>query len=670
MNYNTYRTSALKILRNFKKRFNQGKTKTRSQELKTSKYPYQINETNKVQLLKGSKIYIDKNKLMSLKNEFTDNASMMISLLLNYLFGEENLPSFAWTGAYGYKPIPQELKKSIFEFVNENVIDEQKKSYESYEHIVKYLLRSNKVRFQKEKLKTYRLENKKLIYPYKKEGKNKVELLKNSKIWLPENKYNSYVKNFKNEPMKLIRMLLGSLMGKENLKYLSFKGQCGYERIPENVIIAILKFVNKNVKRRHQVTNLKLHKAVNKFLWNIRAKANEGMTLQPSGDSVDNTLKLPEEYPYQKKEEGKVELTTGSNIWIDEKKLKIFTTSFKNDPFELTKILLKNLLGKENLPHFAWNLRSKYEQIAEKVKSAIMTYVNKNVMPGHKKEIELIFNKNIGLYLDNFRCISKSGSKTRKQFDIESYICEKPERFPYQEEEEGKIELVPESKIWIKKEEFDKLNKYTNVALNKLIQQLLENLLGKENIIFFTLNGIGLYEPVPDNLSNAIYEFVKDKARVSKTFTYESCLKAIGKALMKSRSNFEPGSKTRKQFDIESYICEKPERFPYQEEEEGKIELVPESQIWIKKEEFNKLNKYSNVALNKLIQELLENLLGKENMILFTLSGSGLYEPVPGNLSNAIYEFVKDKARVSKTFTHKKCLMSIENVLAKARNNY
>ncbi|XP_043464659.1 uncharacterized protein LOC122500030 isoform X15 [Leptopilina heterotoma] len=542
VNKKTYQALVLKILKSVRSKFKRGKTNPNDQKLKEPNlYPYQERGNNKVELLKGSNILIDKNELKSIKSEFNDNAATMIRLLLENLLGKEDMLSFTWGGRFGYTSIPLELKESIFEFINENVIPEQKKTYENYQTIVKDILRFKK-KLQKGKPITDTQEHKTLnSCPYQKKGKNKVELLKDSKIWIPKNELKSYVKNFKNKPIKLITLLLESLIGKNNLKYFTIKGNSGSKRLPKNVKIAIFKFVNKHVNKNYKVTNQTFYNSISNFLGDFHRKKNEGVTLRPSGDSdINNSEQPPEEYPYQSKGAEKVELTKGSNIWIDEKKLKKYTTIYKNNPLELIKFLLKNLFGLENLSIFTWYKESrKYEQIPSEVKSAIMAYVNENVEASHKMDIKKS-DALVGQFIDNLRRTSKTDIilRSKKQFDIEKYISEKPKRFPYQEKK-GKIELVPESEVWIKKKEFKKLNEDSNITLAPLIRELLANLLGEENMKFFSLNGSGLFEPVPKNVCNAIYKFVKDRAGLPKNFSKSNCLLVIKNALMKSRNNLK-----------------------------------------------------------------------------------------------------------------------------------
>ncbi|XP_043464600.1 uncharacterized protein LOC122500003 [Leptopilina heterotoma] len=173
-----------------------------------------------------------------------------------------------------------------------------------------------------------------------------------------------------------------------------------------------------------------------------------------------------------------------------------------------------------------------------------MAYVNKNVEPSDEKDIKEIVPKLIR-FMENFHRASEPGiiRGTKRKFDIESYLYEKPEKFPYQEGGNGKIELVPESNIWIKEEEFQKLNESSPITLETLIQDLLKNLLGEENTKFFSEMGSDQFEEVPKDLNNAICKFVNHKLQVAKRITASKCLDKIGTQLIKLRKKL----KSRKQ---------------------------------------------------------------------------------------------------------------------------
>ncbi|XP_043464575.1 MATH and LRR domain-containing protein PFE0570w-like isoform X3 [Leptopilina heterotoma] len=282
MDYDAYKNSTLKILKNIKFSFNKGENKTDIQKLKTSKYPYRTKGENKVELFNESKIFIDKNKLEWIKNNFKDDAKTMIKVLLENLLGKKNIPFFGWIEISGYKAIPQEVKESIFQFINKNVIPEEIKTYETYKSTVIYLLKKKGKKFQQENLKTDGQKNKKIKYPYKENIENKVELLNNSNIWITEKERESYVKDIKKNPKKSLRKLLVSLIGENNLKYFSLKGKHGYKTLPYNVNRAILEFVNQNVKRNLKVTNETFSRIINRLLPRIHSKSNKAVTLRLS----------------------------------------------------------------------------------------------------------------------------------------------------------------------------------------------------------------------------------------------------------------------------------------------------------------------------------------------------------------------------------------------------
>ncbi|XP_043476418.1 uncharacterized protein LOC122507656 isoform X3 [Leptopilina heterotoma] len=205
-------------------------------------------------------------------------------------------------------------------------------------------------------------------------------------------------------------------------------------------------------------------------------------------------------------------------------------------------------------------------------------------------------------------------------------------RFPYQDST-GKVELWPDSKVWIYQNELNKIMDLPLFYPRTFIRPLLENLIGINELHHFSRK-LKNPEELPKNVQLAVLKFVKDIFKTKKNLTDALLKKALRRTLLLIPSIANKGKSV-----LDSNALEK-NHFPYQDST-GKVELWPDSTVYIYKHELDRIMDLPLLYPRTLIRELLENLIGINELHHFSRKLKNPKE-LPKKVRVAVFSFVKD----------------------------
>ncbi|XP_043478149.1 uncharacterized protein LOC122508706 isoform X2 [Leptopilina heterotoma] len=304
----------------------------------------------------------------------------------------------------------------------------------------------------------------------------------------------------------------------------------------------------------------------------------------------DNKHTQGKHFPYKEKE-GKVELWPESNVWIDKhKRDEIMEFNYKK-PGIIMKDVLENLIGENKLHLFS----SKLEDPKK--------------LPIHVKNATFQFIKNY-FKTKNIDLKDSSLSQTLSYFLRRGIKC-----------------------LYTDKHKRDEMMKLHFKHPGTLIKNILENLIGINELHLFS-SRLQYPKKLPANVREAIFQFVKNHFKTKNIDLKDSSLR-------KTLSDFLRRGLNRLSIEKKYDKPIQGEQFPY-EEKEGKVELWPESNVWIDKHKLDEMMKFDYKKAGILMRNVLENLIGKNELHLFS---SKLEYPkkLPANVREAIFrEFLKN----------------------------
>ncbi|OXU17690.1 hypothetical protein TSAR_006518 [Trichomalopsis sarcophagae] len=227
-----------------------------------------------------------------------------------------------------------------------------------------------------------------------------MELIRGSRIIVNAFKVDNIRNMHKRNPRKMIRKLMKLILGEETLKHSSPTGKNSWTPIPENVFIAVEKFVNTNVANKkytvgHQeyrtvlttycatlrnpkpkASHMKIERKIN---FRNELKDDVKISLQESTDDQKNKHFESTQNENVEDEENNMELIRGSRIIVNAFKVDNIRNMHKRNPRKMIRKLMKLILGEETLKHSSPTGKNSWTPIPENVFIAVEKFVNANV---------------------------------------------------------------------------------------------------------------------------------------------------------------------------------------------------------------------------------------------------------------------------------------------------
>ncbi|XP_033229566.1 uncharacterized protein LOC117181107 [Belonocnema kinseyi] len=282
-------------------------------------FPYTIKTEDKVELAKGTNVWILKTDLQRIegKCEFIrcdDRHRTMTRFLLLNLLGSQNFKNMS-VGVGGrngkiYIPLPKEVYSAVRSYVikdcKNSVCQTTILKCNTYRHYIANVFknarrnpvteivrgrytgsRNNEIMPTPNGFLPNTTNLNQIVFPYMIWNEKKVEIILQTNVWIYKAFLNIIKETWRNKQSLMTQNLLRHLLGPENMKYMTLNGTWGTIPMPSIVYFAIRTFVVQNCTPDAQLSTMEFEDCINDTF----AKSRENLQ-QIAVDKSTSTAKI------------------------------------------------------------------------------------------------------------------------------------------------------------------------------------------------------------------------------------------------------------------------------------------------------------------------------------------------------------------------------------------